>query len=211
MPKILAHRGMWSAIVGQNTKESINHAQYLSMGVELDLRLKDDIIYLSHDEVDIQTSDTLESVLPILFIESFYPPIAFHLKDNIKLMLPILQNLLVPYLDKYKNFFFFGFLSITELNMYLNVFGADAVAYELELGRKGSLREGAKCAAKKIWLVSFTNKYPLRIFRILANKEIYATTPELVGNPDEELSSLYFKYMKGICTDYVNLYANKIA
>lgn len=188
--RIFAHRGIWGAL-RQNSLSAISQATDLGFAVETDLRLLKDKIVLSHDPVQLELADELNSILPSK------APLALNIK----------MDGLIPFLNAdalhVSNYFFFDG-SMPELYKYRQL-GLKTAC------RVSELESETPWNAEVVWLDSFSHEWWIEgevLQRLTSNAMVVVVSPELHGRDRLQTWELVRQeFMDGnpniaICTDY---------
>jgi len=190
--QILCHRGLHLGTQHlQNTRSACLHAFNKGFGVEIDIRANSKgKLVLGHDKAQLTQ---LSGVLSIANSKQM----ALHIKE--KGLCQKLYELLTKYPDK--DYFIFGVLP-EEWDEYVETFGADKIAFELDSGDGVEKFEQALNGEHSIiWLSELEGTFPDMKFCLLNNngRKIYLVTKECYSN-----SSPYtpvFDFVDAICTD----------
>jgi hypothetical protein len=188
--RIFAHRGIWGAL-RQNSLSAISQATDLGFAVETDLRLLKDKIVLSHDPVQLELADDLNSILPSK------APLALNIK----------MDGLIPFLNAdalhVSNYFFFDG-SMPEMYKYRQL-GLNTAC------RVSELESETPWKAEVVWLDSFSHEWWIEgevLQRLTSNAMVVVVSPELHGRDRLQTWELVRQeFMDGnpniaICTDY---------
>jgi glycerophosphoryl diester phosphodiesterase len=191
---ILAHRGLWSPSIRQNSIEAISKASGSNFGIETDLRFEEHQIVISHDPVDSR-----EMVPRLSDVLAYRSTIAFNIKEDGLWA----QESLKEYCLSTHSFFFDG--SVPEMLKIQHAGYPHALRmseYETELPWK----------SEYLWLDSFEHDWWIgkdSIPKILDTEIfVYIVSPELHGREYEPAWNALCSYWAegrknvGICTDY---------
>ena len=188
--RIFAHRGIWGAS-RQNSLSAISQAIDLGFAVETDLRLLKDQVVLSHDPVQLELADELNSILPSK------APLALNIK----------MDGLIPFLNadalNVSDYFFFDG-SMPELYKYRQL-GLKTAC------RVSELETEMPWNTEVVWLDSFSHEWWIEgevLQRLTSNAMVVVVSPELHGRDRLQTWELVRQeFMDGnpniaICTDH---------
>jgi glycerophosphoryl diester phosphodiesterase len=189
MLEIFGHRAMFNGI--ENSIESIPYYKKLGIGIELDLRFKNNEIYVSHDLTN--EGDSFEEICKTC--EKIDLKMALHIKDNESI------NLAIKFLKKYslKNYFLFD----TENFEYDESIDNVKIAQYVSKKEKNIKR-------KILWSDESQEQwYTKGIIKDLQqkNKLVYVMSLEVVEKCNEKEMCLEWERLinlgvNGICTKY---------
>lgn len=210
MVKILCHRGFHcnNGISYQNKIKTCQIAKDFNFGIEIDVRIQNKKIILSHDKTN-QTVDDFKSLLENLNItkKSKWFTIAINIKEPN--MARIIHQMMLPY-QNLINWFVFDF-PISETAEYFNIFRKKHIAYSHLSDDNNYTKEGI--FFENIWIYD----YELDIIKISKNyykcgKKVWIVSPEVVLSNKVQILKNIYKIIEnknifvGVCTDLPCLY-----
>jgi glycerophosphoryl diester phosphodiesterase len=201
---ILCHRGLWDRKKkSQNSIKSILEAFRQGYGVEIDLRLdQKGRIYLAHD-IEEKPKVFFEDLMqPLDFSSEFkvLPTMALHIKEDNDKMFEVLCKTINPT----NKLIIFG-LSPESKIKYAEVFGWSRMAYELETGFIGNIKEAAKGPEGIVWIVERGWQLSKEDYDKIKHKKLYYITPEIIQE-EKQLTNLQKDKLNGLCTDDPEFY-----
>ena len=197
---ILCHRGLWDKKKkSQNSIKSILEAFRQGYGVEIDLRLdQKGRIYLAHD-IEEKPKFFLDDLIGYLNPQT--PTIALHIKEDKDEMLDALCKAINPI----SKLIIFGIINKDSKEKYAEIFGWSRIAYELETGLIGNIKEAAKGPQGIVWIVERGWQLSKEDYDKIKHKKLYYITPEIIQE-EKQLTELQKDKLNGLCTDDPEFY-----
>lgn len=191
--QIYAHRGLSSDSLLENSRDSIVAAKNLCFGAEVDLRMRNQGIYLSHEQDLASDKATLEEISELLM------PLALNIKEDG----------LLPFVKTSFNF---------QENM--NSFVFDGSIPQMLFARKNSIPHALRISEYEnelpwqpdyVWIDCFDGDWYIEsknIYKIVEEHKVVFVSPELHGRDYSKAWSFIHNISVksdswiGICTDY---------
>ena len=201
--RVLAHRGLHSLVIQENSLESFKAAAYNGLGIEIDIRDNDREVVIAHDPPSGE-SLSFEKTLTELDDIGFKGTLAINVKSDG--LIPEIHKL-KPLLKRVGHYFFD--MSIPQQVSYqkaelLTAIRVSDSNFE-SVSRVPNLNEKSV-----IWLDSFDSEWWIGdpIVKLLeSGAKVHVVSPELHGRDPEQawlfLSEHFYNFSNlGICTDH---------
>ena len=205
---IIAHRGFWVTKDEENSDQAILNALFYGYGVEIDLRVFNGDVVISHDKVYNSSNYTV-------FNKWFVDQILSNQRNNALIILDVKEPKIYKYIDKDLlkglNYVFVDMSlantdnPLEEHEAYVNKFGKERVAIRLSEKESVDGYEG-----DYVWVDEFENNWFTMKDRIEGKKHLLVS-PELHKSNINRLCDRIetMSLFDGVCTDFSRLYEYK--
>ena len=237
MFKVFAHRTHWSGLDEvQNTLEGMGMGIAGNFNMEIDVRfahieakepatgkiIRKTTPFLSHDKMDAKENPFPLEIMFAKFEKEFLGrniTLALHLKEGWENAECLKEMQTILNLFHIKKFFFFGFETEAQKEIWAKIFGWDKVAFEIETTGEESpmpkFKEALTSQSKVIWVAELGSHWLLpRDYEALkeAGKQVVVVSPDCFSKDFPrflqflENAFLWEGLFHGVCTDHPALF-----